>query len=302
VNENIFAARPIMVDEDDPILERAHRIQALSTDERDFFLLPIEEAQMNIGFSSSDASSLHSASSLSEDSDTARIYNLRSQEIKKVKEPEQNYITPALNPKIAPKSPTVAKIASPFVPMTTPPPAKLSVNSKIMSKSVPMFDTSPELGQTNQRELTDDINNNIAIEEELKHVLPSVRNLAKAFTETKDKPAPGPINKPKTPWHSTSNLSRPADREVAPPKPQPIKIAEPVIRPGYSISGRSISKQIKDELREVAPKSIDSNNNHCSTVNSNTKVVTPPRTPSPTPVPGALRNTLAFFENLNNKH
>lgn len=81
--ENIFAARPILVEEDDPILEKATKLELLSTDDRDFYILPVDEAR-SLSLASSERSLIsptHSdRHSLSEDSDSTRIYDLRTRE------------------------------------------------------------------------------------------------------------------------------------------------------------------------------------------------------------------------------
>lgn len=81
--ENIFAARPILVEEDDPILAKATKLESLSTDDRDFYIIPVEEARSLSLASSSERSSISPTqsdrNSLSEDSDTTRINDRKSQ-------------------------------------------------------------------------------------------------------------------------------------------------------------------------------------------------------------------------------
>lgn len=84
----LYKAKPIRVEEDHPILERAVKLDALCTEDRDFYLLSGEEVSKLSPHSSDDAinASFHHQQSdsltLSEDSDTTRIYDLSSRETK----------------------------------------------------------------------------------------------------------------------------------------------------------------------------------------------------------------------------
>lgn len=75
--ENIFAARPIHVEEDDPILKNAKKLPYLSTDERDFYLLPVNDDPHHHS-SDNSISTVNDSLTYSEDSDTTRVYNLNS--------------------------------------------------------------------------------------------------------------------------------------------------------------------------------------------------------------------------------
>lgn len=78
--DNIFAARPIHVDEDDPILQKATKLDSLSTDDRDFYILPIDRGATSSSERSLTSPTLSDRHSLSEDSDSTRIYDLRTRQ------------------------------------------------------------------------------------------------------------------------------------------------------------------------------------------------------------------------------
>uniref|UniRef100_A0A8W7P406 Uncharacterized protein n=1 Tax=Anopheles coluzzii TaxID=1518534 RepID=A0A8W7P406_ANOCL len=96
--EDIFAARPVQVTADDPILQQGTKVSYLSTAAREIYLVPVE-SEPNGGSlmsSSSELSSVHSPTNAhqrpeldsltySEDSDVTRIYDLTTGEAKVVR-------------------------------------------------------------------------------------------------------------------------------------------------------------------------------------------------------------------------
>ncbi|XP_050073477.1 uncharacterized protein LOC126561400 isoform X2 [Anopheles maculipalpis] len=95
--EDIFAARPIQVTADDPILKQGTKVNYLSTAAREIYLIPLEpEPNGSLMSTSSELSSVHSPTSstarpeldsltFSEDSDVTRIYDLTTGEAKVVR-------------------------------------------------------------------------------------------------------------------------------------------------------------------------------------------------------------------------
>uniref|UniRef100_A0A182WLA1 Uncharacterized protein n=1 Tax=Anopheles minimus TaxID=112268 RepID=A0A182WLA1_9DIPT len=98
--EDIFAARPIQVMADDPILKHGTKVNYLSTAAREIFLVPLEpEPNGSLISTSSELSSVHSPSrpeldslTYSEDSDVTRIYDLTTGEAKVVRANETDPI------------------------------------------------------------------------------------------------------------------------------------------------------------------------------------------------------------------
>lgn len=92
--ENVFAARPVQVTSDDPILKRGTKVNHLSMAAHDVFLVPVEsephgslissssEVSINSPTSSSGARPELDSLSYSEDSDVTRIYDLTTGEAK----------------------------------------------------------------------------------------------------------------------------------------------------------------------------------------------------------------------------
>uniref|UniRef100_A0A4Y0BQJ3 Uncharacterized protein n=1 Tax=Anopheles funestus TaxID=62324 RepID=A0A4Y0BQJ3_ANOFN len=95
--EDIFAARPIQVTADDPILKQGTKVSYLSTAAREIYLIPLEaEPNGSLISNSSELSSVNSPTSstarpeldsltYSEDSDVTRIYDLTTGEAKVVR-------------------------------------------------------------------------------------------------------------------------------------------------------------------------------------------------------------------------
>uniref|UniRef100_A0A182K6R3 Uncharacterized protein n=1 Tax=Anopheles christyi TaxID=43041 RepID=A0A182K6R3_9DIPT len=96
--EDIFAARPVQVTADDPILKQGTKVSYLSTPAREIYLVPVESEQHgSLISSSSELSSVNSSTSpnayrpeldsltYSEDSDVTRIYDLTTGEAKVVR-------------------------------------------------------------------------------------------------------------------------------------------------------------------------------------------------------------------------
>uniref|UniRef100_A0AAG5DGY1 FYVE-type zinc finger domain-containing protein n=1 Tax=Anopheles atroparvus TaxID=41427 RepID=A0AAG5DGY1_ANOAO len=94
--ENIFAARPIQVTTDDPILRKGTKVNHLSMAAREIFLIPLEQDPNGSLVSSSSEVSINSPSSsgarpeldsltYSEDSDVTRIYDLTTGESKVIR-------------------------------------------------------------------------------------------------------------------------------------------------------------------------------------------------------------------------
>uniref|UniRef100_A0A182YJ88 Uncharacterized protein n=1 Tax=Anopheles stephensi TaxID=30069 RepID=A0A182YJ88_ANOST len=95
--EDIFAARPIQVTADDPILKQGTKVNYLSTAAREIYLVPLEpEPHGSLMSTSSELSSVNSPTSstarpeldsltYSEDSDVTRIYDLTTGEAKVVR-------------------------------------------------------------------------------------------------------------------------------------------------------------------------------------------------------------------------
>uniref|UniRef100_A0A182LVG2 Uncharacterized protein n=1 Tax=Anopheles culicifacies TaxID=139723 RepID=A0A182LVG2_9DIPT len=86
--EDIFAARPIQVTADDPILKQGTKVSYLSTAAREIYLVPLEpEPNGSLMSISSEVSSRPELDSLtySEDSDVTRIYDLTTGEAKVVR-------------------------------------------------------------------------------------------------------------------------------------------------------------------------------------------------------------------------
>ncbi|XP_035910466.1 uncharacterized protein LOC118511464 isoform X2 [Anopheles stephensi] len=95
--EDIFAARPIQVTADDPILKQGTKVNNLSTAAREIYLVPLEpEPHGSLMSTSSELSSVNSPTSstarpeldsltYSEDSDVTRIYDLTTGEAKVVR-------------------------------------------------------------------------------------------------------------------------------------------------------------------------------------------------------------------------
>ena len=81
--ENIFDEKPIKVKPNDPILKKGVKLDYLTTENREFYLVPVEDT------AGSSSSTLNSPTSprpdsltFSEDSDTTRIYDLATGEMK----------------------------------------------------------------------------------------------------------------------------------------------------------------------------------------------------------------------------
>lgn len=89
-NCDIFTARPVRVEESDPILSKATKLEYLSTPDRDFYLLPTEEISSLRSISASEHSLSQAGDSLtpSEDSDTIRVYDLKTQETRLIRDDE----------------------------------------------------------------------------------------------------------------------------------------------------------------------------------------------------------------------
>lgn len=75
---DLHTTKSIRVEEDNPILQRAIKLDALCTPDRDYYLLPCSASTENTICASQQYDSL----TLSEDSDTTRIYDLNSRETK----------------------------------------------------------------------------------------------------------------------------------------------------------------------------------------------------------------------------
>uniref|UniRef100_A0A1Q3FKB5 FYVE-type zinc finger domain-containing protein n=1 Tax=Culex tarsalis TaxID=7177 RepID=A0A1Q3FKB5_CULTA len=161
------------------------------------------------------------------------------------------------------------------------------------------------------------------IEKEVMDVLPSVKELAKCYsgnnqrTDTTSKPIikptdfirqssdmlhddqearsgmPQVANKNRRMYNSTSSINAAEEiREIrrlnleAYNRPTFVPMA-----PGHSITARSLSKQIRDELKTNATDDFKVQGGHIS----------PERPSSPVFAPGHLRNSIQFFENLKEK-
>lgn len=189
-------------------------------------MLPVEEAH-NLSLGSSDRSLTSPLSeTLSEDSDSIRIYNLSTLETKVVKDPEPDTrfnktIRPALAPKVTGTKPKSSQLyTGPIVPKTLSPdtvkffaPKKKTVYGQPKMSTQITVDIQPAGNDEIQRHVThvatertlqsprnSATNGGVAqsvIEEDVQSALPSVRQLAKSFFKTDNQPPAGPIVRPK---------------------------------------------------------------------------------------------------------
>lgn len=227
-NENIFAARPIQVEEDDPILKRAKKLDVFSTDDREFYLLPAEEAQ-KLNLSDSELASLQQTDSLSfsEDSDSTRIYDLCTRETqilntnKKSTPPQSpSSVHKSITPVIIDNTREFESLGSNSVEIISLQPKV--VNSQLKKPFISTIDIKPLSPDTvkffapkkkgffspPKTKMADEIaleqqgvvrsNGNIEkeiIEAEVAGVLPSVKELMKSFGSNNVQPS-GPVNRP----------------------------------------------------------------------------------------------------------
>lgn len=223
-NENIFAARPIQVEEDDPILKRAKKLDVFSTDDREFYLLPAEEAQKLNLSDSTDRNSLQQTDSLSfsEDSDSTRIYDLCTRETQilntnKKSTPPQSPLS--VHKSIIPVTREFDSLGSNSVEIVSLQPKVIhsqlkkpfisTINIKPLSPDTVKFFAPKKKGIFAPKvKMADEIvleqqgsvksNGNIEkeiIEAEVAGVLPSVKELMKSFGSNKIESA-GPVNRP----------------------------------------------------------------------------------------------------------
>lgn len=118
-NDEIFLAKPIMVEEDDELLHKATRLSHLSNETRDVYLLPLNGAgedsptltsissEVDVTTTNTNASSSSNppeSLSFSEDSDTTRIYDIKTMETRFEKKPTRTTVTPETVKFFAPKN------------------------------------------------------------------------------------------------------------------------------------------------------------------------------------------------------
>lgn len=119
-NDEIFIAKPVMVDENDELLQKATKLSHLSDETRDVYLLPLnsgdpEDSPTMTSLSSeldattntnnvSSSSNPPESLSFSEDSDTTRIYDIKTMETRFEKKPMRTTVSPETVKFFAPKT------------------------------------------------------------------------------------------------------------------------------------------------------------------------------------------------------
>ncbi|CAD7092323.1 unnamed protein product [Hermetia illucens] len=240
-NCDIFTARPVRVEESDPILSKATKLEYLSTPDRDFYLLPTEEISSLRSISASEHSLSQAGDSLtpSEDSDTIRVYDLKTQETRLIRDDESiiavtavkglnktdtNRVQhpassrPQLSTQRSIRTTVVNRGSTPTAFKFLQPKRRLYDTRRVMSEDT----SSPTYDRENVSRSNGTPEKSV-IEEDVLPALPSVKALMKAF-QNPSQDSNVQLNRPKSySWKSVENNTK--EEPTAPA--QPPKLAEP---------------------------------------------------------------------------